>query len=552
MNPFPRSSALLRHQRGSVLVVCMVLAALGTIGVAAWFSLLDARAHQVEAGFTALERRVALNNSRALAHRVLYAKHLHSNEGLPVDTVYELPDRKGKATLRAFVPVPLQNDTPGLPSRNGATPRISNSTDVTVDLGDGVSEFSWTYRLRNYNPVLAGDLLSLHVPVNPTDSAPLVSGNLWIKGRAVFWDVVAADLKAGIRADEFLLPNSIAGTAGFSTSANAGTIPLNYPHYLRTTGLTSGGPAYRGELEILSAAINPQNAYESRLTLAVPVRLNGKLPKSESKGPSTKAMKDGDDALLAFIEANQPKVIAEELSKQNSLSSGVLTAAVRKANPSMTNRHFLQIFDSQTTIPDDALTEMMASLDENDLGSLLDTAIIDMNVKNGTQYNTDGKGKVQLFLDREELGPVVVESVTRLRLFGQTNGTKAAAAALLPPLLVIVDNRGGEILDNIDLYHNNSRPVIVVIASSPASPALPDVAFKGNSAFPAWRVIFDLQNTGLAFDVSGVSGGKIIGGIRGNHRISVTGGTITLERETDGTALIPLLSRDAWIEANRN
>ena len=88
--------------------------------------------------------------------------------------------------------------------------------------------------------------------------------------------------------------------------------------------------------------------------------------------------------------------------------------------------------------------------------------------------------------------------------------------------------------------------------SAPATPSLANVTFKGVSAFPSWRVIFDLQNTGLAFNASGVSGSKIIGGIRGNHRITVAGGSVTLERETNGAALMPLLSRDAWIEAIRN
>lgn len=62
----------------------------------------------------------------------------------------------------------------------------------------------------------------------------------------------------------------------------------------------------------------------------------------------------------------------------------------------------------------------------------------------------------------------------------------------------------------------------------------------------------DLQNTGLAFDASGVAGSKIIGGIRTNHRVSVTGGAVTLERELNGDSLMNLLSRDAWIEASRN
>jgi hypothetical protein len=117
---------------------------------------------------------------------------------------------------------------------------------------------------------------------------------------------------------------------------------------------------------------------------------------------------------------------------------------------------------------------------------------------------------------------------------------------------VVVDNRAGGSLTQIDLHHENTRPLIVVIVAPPGAPSLPSVKFKGSSAFPTWRAIMDLQNVGLAFDLSGVAGARIIGGIRGNHRISVGGGTLTLEGDTNGSILAPLLSRDAWIETVRN
>lgn len=552
MNPQTHPDRRTKRHRGSVLVVCLVLAALGTLGMAAWFSLLDARGHQIEASFKSFERRVSRENSRALAHRALYSRFLHGNETLATDMTCELPDGKGRATIRAFNTIPLMSNSAGSPARDGATPLSSNAVEIAVDTGVGADSTRWTYRLRNHHPALAGDLLVIHTPVNPTDSAPLVSGNLRVRGRAVFWDAVKDDLKGAIRADEFLLPESIAGSTTFTTVSGDRTLPLNYPHYLRTTGMATGGPAYRGELEILSSTINPQNSYESRLVATTPVSLNGKSPKSESRGPASKPPKDGDAGLIAFIDANPPIVVADELSKRNSLSTGVLVAALRKANPAMKNQQYLQVFDSQFDIPDDALTEMMASLDENDLDGPLDMAIVDMNVKNEAQFNNNGKGKVQFFLDRPELTRVVVGDVKRLRLFGQPNATKAAAAAALPPLLIVVDNRSGEVLSNIDLFHENQRKVILVIASAPGAPSLPTTAFKGNSAFPSFRILFDLQNTGLAFDLGDVAGAKIVGGIRANHRVTVAKGTLTLERETDGSALLPLLSRDAWIECVRN
>jgi hypothetical protein len=540
------------RERGSVLVVCMVLAALGTIGVAAWFSLLDARSQQVEVSLRALERRVAVGNGRALAHQVVYGRYLHGNETPTGDVVYELPDGKGRAVVRAFSTVPLRSDTTGAVARDGATPLVSNSTDVRVEVSNGTGTNTWTYRLRNCHPVAAGNLLTIHPPVNPTDSADLVSGRLHVKGRAVFWDATANDLKNGIRAEEFALPGSTAGKTTFSTPANDATLPLNYPNYLRTTGVTASGPAYRGELEFLSATVNPQNSYEARMQAAAPLQLNGTMAKSEGSGVSTIPSQSGDATLLTFITNNPPAIVAEELAKQSSLSSTVLIAAVQKSNPALSDAQVLQVFDAQSLVPDDALTEMMAGIDEASLTPALDAAVTAFNVKTGTQYNNNGAGKVQFHLNRPEISRVIATNVKHLRLFGQADAATAASAASLPPLVIVIDNRGGESMTRIDLVHENQRPLIVVAASPATSPALPLTVFSGNAAFPSFRVVFDLQNTGLAFDLDNVAGAKILGGIRGNHRVTVQKGTLTLERDPGISVLLPHLSRDAWVETVRN
>lgn len=530
----------------------MVLAALGTLGVAAWFSLIDARSHQVEASMKALERRVAVENGRALAQRAFYSQYLHANTYLANDVTCELPDGKGRATIRAFSTVALRSDTIGSFARNGATPLTSNSTDVRVDVANGAATEAWTYRLRNFHPVAGGDLLTIHPPVNPTDNSSLVSGNLHVKGRAVFWDATTNDLKNGLRAETFSLPGSTVGNTTFSTPSNTATLPLNYPNYLRTSGTTSSGPAYRGELELLSASVNPQNSYEARLQAGAPLQLNGTTAKSEGNGVPTIPNQSDDAATLAFIDSNPPSVVTETLDDSSSLSSTVLIAAVRKSNPALTDAQVLQIFDAQSLVPDDALTEMMAAVDEASLTPALDAAITAMNERNGAQYNVNGAGKVQFFLERPEISRIVVTNVKHLRLFGQSDAASASAAAALSPLVIVVDNRGGESLDRIDLVHDNTRPLIIVAASPAASPDLPLTAFSGNSAFPSFRAVFDLQNTGLAFDLDDVAGAKILGGIRGNHRITVSNGTLTLDRDPDIAVLTPFLSRDAWIETVRN
>ncbi len=556
MNATPLHRRPRRRERGSVLVVCLVLAGLGTLGVAAWISLLDARGQQVEATFAATERRVALGNGHSLARLAIYRNILHADSSANSDLVYTLPAGKGRAIIRPHKVAALSNDTEGPPARNGATPLSSRSYPLTVDLQDGTGTARWTYHLRNQHPALAGEILSLHAPVQPTDTAPLVSGRLHVKGRAAFWDAVVRDLGNGFAADEFLLPGPIAGPTTFTTPGGTSTLPLNYPHYLRTTGTTGAGAAYRGELELLAATANPTNAYETRLAAGGgPLQLELNVPRSDADGPGTLPGSPSDATHLAYIASNTPANVVNYLSSHHNLSSAVLLAVVAKANPALSPQQLHQVFNHQTTLPDDALTAMMAAIDHNAIPDALDTALRAMNEKHKAQYNNDGKGMVQIYLDHPGLSRVHAHGVSRLRLVGQPDTAKSNAAAALLPLLVVIDNRGGgSVLDRIDLLHENHRPLVLVVASAASSsPAMPVVRFSG-SAFPVWRAVVDLQRTGLAFDLAPVSGARLLGGIRGNHRLTVGGGTLTLERETTPAvvdALAPFLSRDAWIEAVR-
>jgi hypothetical protein len=295
-------------------------------------------------------------------------------------------------------------------------------------------------------------------------------------------------------------------------------------------------------------SVNPQNSYLERLGPS-PVSLEGTTAAAISDGPNTIGPTPDDATLMAYISANSPADVASTLAGYPSLSSSVLASATAKV-PALDNSQLYSVFNAQTSPPSDALALMTAAIDESTLAPALDQAILDFHVSKGTDFTVNGKGTLSVFLDEPEVERIVAINVKRLRLVGQKDVSTAAAAATLPPLLLVVANRAGTDLTDIDLIHSNSRPLILVLAST--NPVLSNAAFSGASAFPDWRFILDLQNIGIAINASGVSGARILGGIRGNHRITVTGGTVTLDRDPDGNVLAPLLSRDAWIETVRN
>ncbi len=539
------------NQRGSILVVCMVMAALGTIGVAAWVSLLDARSHQVEADLSAVERRVVYNNSRALAYRALYANHLHAGVPLASDITYTLPDDLGEATIRSYSDVPLQQGALVRHSRNGATPVRSFSTDVTVEISDGTAAHPWEFQLRNYNPVLGGELLSVLPPVDYTSTDPLVAGDIRVEGRAALWDAVQRDFNSGIRADEFLLPNDIVDPTTFSDTSSASTLPLNYPIPLQTTGMGISGPAYEGELNITRSTGNQHNDHVTRLTnTGTSLTLGGNS--STSIGPGFDTVIDGtnDAALEIQIASESPASLMVSLAPYFPLSSRVLEAVVEKNNPPFSEDQIYEIFENHIPIPNDALTHLMGATYQSRIGSRLD----ELNRANGTWLSIDGAGVARVYLDRNELPHLLLDQVRELRLLGQLDSTAATAAESMIPVGVVVANSIGHGMENIFMEGDNYRRLVLAISTETLPPAstasyTPRFVFTGPSAFPRWHTIFDLQNTGGVFENTGPAGAIIVGGIRTNRKIDVISGRINIKQEHNEAGYESLLSRNAWIEA---
>ena len=102
---------------------------------------------------------------------------------------------------------------------------------------------------------------------------------------------------------------------------------------------------------------------------------------------------------------------------------------------------------------------------------------------------------------------------------------------------------------------NLRRLALAISTDSLPSPSsytyTPDFVFDAPIPFPTWRTVVDLQNTGARFDTSPTAGVTLVGGIRANRALEVTGGTLTLEQEFERNGLENLLSRNAWIEAYR-
>lgn len=552
--PGNQSPSRRRRERGSVLVFCMVLAALGTIGLAAWLSLLSARGHQVEANFTALKRRAVQNNSKALAYHALYANHLHTATGLNAAATYSLPDSLGRATIRSYATAPLNQASTQRMSKIGTTPLRSYSTDVIADIGTGTTTIPWTFQLRSENPMMGGELLAFHPPTDFSSANPIVSGNLKVKGRAVFWDAGHRDFNGGVQADEFLLPNDLIQTTTFQNTAGANILPLNYPIPRQTTGFTSSGPSYLGELDIVNAAANSHNSHVHRIRATGNYdEVSGETASAAGIGPSTRPPGASDSDHISLILASSmstPPVstIRNTLTIASPLSSDVLNFAIDHPTAFPPGDLFA-VLNANTPLPDDVLSKIVTFtvLPPDESSTLIKNS--------GTWAYSTGNREAYVYLDNADLRHLIISNVEIVELTGPSTTNQANALAALPAVGIAIHNPGTIRLEEVAVINMNRRRLSLAISNPDQTGAgveQTNFTFKSASPFPAWNIVLDLQNTKSLFNVTAVSSARFIGGIRTNRSFTVSGGDLLLERETVIDSYNNLLSRNAWIEAYRN
>lgn len=546
-------------QRGSILVICMVMAALGTIGVTAWVSLIQARGGIAEANFAAIQRRVFESNSKALAYHAIYKNHLLSTTGLAVEKIYTLPFSLGRAKISPYAMAPLAENVITRTANSGVMPIHTHSTDTVVELGTATNPERWTFQMRSQNPILGGDLLSFHPPTVPNYGSPIVSGSLKVKGRASFWDAGYKDFQGGIRADEFLLPNDIVKPTTFSDVADNATLPLNYPFPRQATGLAGGSPAYLGELDIVQSSTNTANNQFDRIRATGNYQeVDGFVSFSYGSSVATVLPGSNDSVLKTQITssgASSPPTatLGDALIAASPLSSDVMIHALNTPN-AFPATDLINVLNANSPLPNDVLTRLADASVNSPSPLEKDLLYAAANV----WVVSDGNGKVTVNLDVAALQNVIIISASSLVLKGPDTATAANALASQPARAIALANPNSATLPNVSLQliNQNRRKIVLSIATELAATGgvnfpMP-VKVTGSAPFPVWNMVMDLQNTLAEVNVSAVSAVRIVGGIRLDSPIKIIGGDLILDRELAADDYGDLVSRNAWVESFRN
>ncbi len=304
-NPYYRSLA--SRCEGSVLLFGLVIMGLATFGLAAWMSLMTTRSYMIETAEYAIQRRVAYHNGAAVAEEHLYRNAITGN-AVPEIHV-ELPDYMGAVDIDPHSGAALTaTNFAGSINRFSPSEGSSYTLDVVTAISDGAETTTRVFQMKSRNPMLAGDLLTLHAPSINTGDRRL-EGNLWIEGRSHIWipDGLQDYDYGDVRSESYITPTE--GATSFNVVDLTGTnlIPNNFPSVPMTAGPTATGLGYDGTAQTVNYSGNAGNSiYEKIITRAPVIKngLSGGTQQGVSSNGSGRINIDLDEPSLNYVVIN--------------------------------------------------------------------------------------------------------------------------------------------------------------------------------------------------------------------------------------------------------
>ena len=162
---------------------------------------------------------------------------------------------------------------------------------------------------------------------------------------------------------------------------------------------------------------------------------------------------------------------------------------------------------------------------------------------NGIQ--ADGSGVVNVTVGSFDLTHTIIQgSLTTLNLIGQMNAIEGVAVENLAPVIIITNSTD---LTTVNFTNYNRRPFILANTVGEANSALViSYVFPASTDF---RMFFIQQDANTHFVLSGPA--TIRGGLSLDFATSVSGGTLTVEEETNKSFFQLILPRSVWLECYR-
>ena len=266
------------------MLVSLMVMGVCTMGVTAWVAIINGRTGYTESLEEAMNRRVSIENSRALAEEYMYVVAANLGAG---DAVTATVDGGDTAKVQisgwsggAFASV-IQ---PGGINRSGmANGHLFQDSSYTgyvryydIELGNGDHQITRSFQLRSRAPMLAGDLVTLHdptlTPAGSFNTSVRLTGNVHVYGRTVFWrpDLLDHDAMGRFRSREYALMSGAYGDIPIQNlpEGSVGEDRIrasNFPATPITAGPAGGGLGFDGKMSSVKNESSTLNSLYDRL-----------------------------------------------------------------------------------------------------------------------------------------------------------------------------------------------------------------------------------------------------------------------------------------------
>lgn len=426
-------------------MAAMVICLLGSVGLLAMVSVIQARQTLIDSSEDKAVRRVRLLNGRQLAKEALYRRVLASESGA-AETL-ALSGNWGRVTIPAWTSNPYTtNQLSSITNQTAPSPDLAPYvTSLTASIYTVVDESSnWSdpesfiCNFNAQNTALAGFLLDARRPADGL-AANSVSGSLVVIGRALVFENPDQNNIFQFESSGVNAPNSCLAQSNFEPTIPSR--PLNFPMLPLPEGISAGG----------------------------------------------------------YVKGDRTAVDASD------------TAVVE-------------------------LSEIVQSEGQ---------AINAEDVIHANGIDSDGSGVVNVTVGNFGLVHTTIQgNLTTLNLIGQPNAVDAVAVENLAPVIIITNSTS---LSSVNFSALNRRPFILANAVGEANSAqVIAYSFPSGADF---RVFFIQQDANSEFTLSGSA--TIRGGLAADFATTVSGGTLTVEAETNKSFFQFLLPRCVWLETYR-
>jgi hypothetical protein len=492
-------AAVCLSARGATMLAVLMFVMTTSIIITASVSLMGARSQQAERHGDAVQRHVAMGNTRAVNQqftftwglresltRLLGSISLGSWGGITAEVLNLLSPFQSTARPSSVTDgtYPFNN------IRNTPTPDNGVFFERTVvdadgSLGDPVTFYNY---FKTYPSSLLGDLLVLHKRPSSATGSYVAGNNIRVNGTVVIWDPTVD--ASGVRAQSCLNLTKTGTNSTQDTSASP-SMPANFPAPVRTTAASGAAASATAVSDgSLNLANNPEFPAGS-------IR-----HKIESSGIQGVAWATCGTALLSNIRTD--------------FSSGDSTSATQ-----------VRLESTPTYAPPST-----------------------------SPFNYTASGSLNVLYVRLKNSGLrhlrITGGVEQLVLQGQTTTTDYTAAAALPPLMIWLEQSSCR---DIRFVGENSRRLI--LATGPGTGSTIFCSWHGTSLVGGsplrWRLHWINEYRSLYLNSPTGNGVLLTGGIRTNWTMDFTDTTnairFTLQRETDPGVLQTLLPRDGWMEA---